>query len=449
MKHTNKKRKNFWVVLFLLVFTGCQGEKQTENFHILSEKETTVTDETKEKKDSMKETLKVPEEIETTWKSPNEKSTVRISAKVIVPDERTIKEKEICPRRYTQEEANAIISGLFPDGKLYETWYIYDSDGTTSKNKTERSVLFEKNNEEARAFFKEGEEKKGHLTWMILGQNKAYNENVYDFSLSDYERMRKGILDDFYPVYGVSVELSRIEENQYKADNESSSSDEVFYTETGMTKEEVMEKGYSFPDLEEKKAQKMAEDMMEKCHLKSYRLFSVSYCMEQMEENEKHLSYEFYFVKQEDGISVFDGSEILGAEEKESTASFFWAQEGVRVVVDEKGVVSLNGGSDGEIRKTGDPCQLLPFSEIKKIMEAALLQEEDDKIKTEISHIELGYLRKGDHMEEEEISGILKPAWLFFGKRIRYTDREVIGEYGNRNLKLAIDASTGEVLGEN
>ena len=59
-----------------LLLSGCQKRQKTENLHILSEKETAHTGETKKSESALKEVLQIPDKLE------KEMKTIQLKKKV-------------------------------------------------------------------------------------------------------------------------------------------------------------------------------------------------------------------------------------------------------------------------------------------------------------------------------------------------------------------------------
>lgn len=407
-----KKKKFFRIYLIGLVFsiifcTGCQKRQKTENLHILSEKETAHTGETKKSESGLKEVLQIPDKLEKEMESYNKKNKVEIQAKILVPQVKSIPERTIMPRSYTQEETEAMIETIFPDGILYKM-----EDYTIE----EESYC------------------------QVSGWNKAYNGKKYMFFLTDYHRLQNELSSATAMISGPAIQLVR------------SGSEKDEWIAEGLTKGEVENRQqYTLPKITEKEALEAAKEMMEKCFLTDYSLFSTGYTLLLNSENgNKKTAYEFLFFKEVDQVRVFAIEDILEVPigQLSITPILSWVAEGVKIVVDEDGVYSLDGGSDGVYSEAEGTNTLLSFQEIEKIMEAALLEEGQDEKTMKISHIELGYARVWNSSDEKpEMKATLKPAWAFYGKTTgKSGNREITSEYGDKNLLLAIDAATGEVL---
>lgn len=452
-KKDRRRRISVWIgIIFLIVscfLCSCKKE-EAENLRILSEKNTENTKEGTGKQTMLKEELEVPDKLEKELQSKDGKNTVEVNADIVVPDVSAIPERTIYPRSHTQEEADEIIKNIFPDGKLYEPEYRDTEEEQKEKGfQKELSNLFEENQMDTFEYFtKDDETKEGRITSQTGGQNIAYNNKIYTLTIHDYDRLTKEASKDYAMQYGSSVQLLR-EDFIYDSLG--------VYLEDGLSREEVeMEKQYPLPAISEEEALRLAEEGMEKCHLYDYQLFSTAYAIRKNGKNgKKQTAYDFTFVKKADGVSIFNLNEIAQMEqpEFEEGGLLHWSPEGVEMKVDEDGIVDLYGGSDGEYSDGEGNGKLLAFAEIEKIMETALLKADEEysslEQKKEICHVELGYVRvwKSKKVKEAKLEGTLKPAWVFYGKyKAETDDKNVIGEYGDRNLQLVIDASTGEVM---
>lgn len=194
-----KKKKFFRIYLIGLVFsiifcTGCQKRQKTENLHILSEKETAHTGEAKKSESGLKEVLQIPDKLEKEMESSNKKNKVEIQAKILVPQVKSIPERTIMPRSYTQEETEAMIETIFQDGILYKM-----EDYTIE----EESYC------------------------QVSGWNKAYNGKKYMFFLTDYHRLQNELSFATAMLSGPAIQLVRLgsEEDEWIAE--------------GLTKEEA------------------------------------------------------------------------------------------------------------------------------------------------------------------------------------------------------------------
>lgn len=446
--HALRQGRNL-LLLIICVFiglSGCQKKEDAENLHILSEKNTgNVTEGIRKTK--LKEELEVPDKLEKTVQSKNKKNTLTIQADIIVPDKTSIPERTIMPQSHTQEEADEMIKNIFPDGKLYEYEYYETEKEQKEKGfENEVSTLFEKNRTDLYPYTKDGEEKEGHITHEINGQNIAYNGKIYCFFLSDYDRLTREDFKNYEMIYGQSLSLYREEFNQ-----------DIHYSEISFNQEEVEKDQYPMPDISQEEALETAKEGMEKCHLSTddYGLFSTEYITREYgKDGKKQTAYQFVFAKKADGVSIFSLPESgMQFPNDEKIGMLYWGPERLVVSVDEDGMIALDSGSDGAYGEGEGSSRLLPFDEIEKIMEAAFLKEEKGELNRQINHIELGYVRvwKPEEIKEAKLEAALKPAWVFHGKcfgKLTENGNERIGQFGDKNMQLAIDAATGEVLGK-
>lgn len=429
-----------------LMSGGCLAQTGygSENIQILSEKSTGEAANTASESVLLKSSLEVPDQWEVNLQSRDKKNTLEMKAKISVPEVICIPERKINPRSYTQEEVDEIIKNIFPDGKLYD-YHEYDSEEKQKKRgfvkEKEVSTKFEDSIDNRDiSYSSDGESKEAEEHSLLGGENIAYNGKIYDIHFTDYERLTKASYKEVFMYYPYAISLERVD-----------FSPDPKYDWTERTESEVKKDGYPLPDLSQEEALKLAGEGLEKCHLDQYELWSSAYTLRgKGKENKKQAAYFFRFVKSVGGVPIAEAGEDTGSDVKKDTF-FSWSKEGAIVIVDEDGISELIAGSDGQVGKSEKVNALLPFPEIENIAEKALLKTDGDEESRTISvdHIELAYLRRWNQEEQDDaaLEGTLKPYWIFYGKKTsRQNTKETVIESGNRNLQLAVNAATGEIM---
>lgn len=164
----------------------------------------------------------------------------------------------------------------------------------------------------------------------------------------------------------------------------------------------------------------------------------------------EHYAYLIYCVRTVDGLPC---SYVAGSSQPDADAMApSWWYERMYFMVNSEGIFNMEWTCPLEVVETvNEDAQLKPFSQIQEIFEKMMLvkyeaQAENSKEDFEINRVTLSLHRIIEQNSNE--SGLLVPAWNFYGKQILKTDTPGLGgqyEYMGQSF-LSINAIDGSVI---
>lgn len=458
-------------VMAAAMLTGCGQSAETKEILVVpkeTEQETTVegvADGT-----SVREQIAAPDSWQTAFSDGN--ISVKVDAKVIIPDVEGIKVKKVIRQPFTQEDYDTVNRVLLKGAKLWDRdWEAMGASALTKKELEARIAELEGKRETGI----DGDAPYG-------GKKESLNEQI-----AAMKELKKTALDE--PVIvEIPGKVEYTENPESYEDNSLSGIATVDGTDYYVSLQNWApgELGQDFLHIErynlyesdqpssgeaseEKKLSakqeefiKTAQGLMSQMGLDDFEVSGSgdlkfwSYEEDTEKTVLKRVSYRVCFTRTVDGVPETYTIRDSGSMEEDEEATS-WPREMIEFEFDDEGLVSFSRWeSDCLEELSGENVSLLPFSEIQDIFEKMICKEYDERIGysqdgqeacLHFTEARLGYMRVREKGKSDE--GMLIPVWDFFGteeiiKPGSDEARQVLND--PYDSKITINAMDGTVI---